>query len=269
MKLSFPIFLLLLVVSYSQMACLEPVEGCTNPRAQNFNPEADVNLDCNYYQLQLEMQYTTNGLDTFEYGTLLTDADGTPFVLNKMPILISQMHLIETSSNEVQQSPELLSVFNSSGERRYTEDNFGILRPTAYQINMAGWTALSDYDTLEFLVGVSSDVRNTNPAQIEESGHPLSTSASTYMYDSTSNQYLTSIAAVVLTQSGQQITTKLFSEQMIRLPYQITSIDGQNVPIKIRLNYAALFAGVSFSRDTEAVIVDKIEQNMPRAFSTF
>lgn len=250
-------------------ACQPPVEGCTNPRAVNFNAEADENVGCNYYQLVLEMQYRDNGGNVFNYGNTLTDADGSPFVVNSMPILTSQYHLLETTSGEEASSVERLDVITASSNRVNVEDNFAILKPDAATVPAAGWATLGTFDQLEFSVGIPDNIRNGNPSKVEEQGHPLSTSASSYMYDSMVAEYTTSFVNITLPNTGQNITFSLFGQNTVSLPYAARAEDGQDVQIRLQLNYEALFDGVSFTNDPEVIIKSKIEQNFANAFSVY
>ena len=270
-------FLLFMLISFA--ACQELVEGCMHPRAINFNPEADSDIGCTYYQIQLLSQYgyNSNPLDTFFYGTVLSDADGTPFTISQMPFLISHVHLVRVGTGEEKTSPEDLTVFDRLGNPYYTEDNFGIIEAGSYTESVASWVELGDFDKVRFRVGVPDNVRNTNPSRVERNptraatsnNHPLSTSASTYMYDSTAMAYATSFVDISLPNTTQSLRFNFFENWDIELPYSVTAIDGVSVGVNLRLNYAALFDGVSFTNDDSTTIHNKIVQNLSTAFSTY
>lgn len=261
--------ILLILFLVGIQACQPPVEGCTNPRAVNFNAEADENVGCSYYQLLLEIQYRDNGGNVFNYGNTLTDADGTPFVINSMPVLTSQYHLLETASGVEASSVERLDVITMNNNRINVEDNFAILKPDATTVQAAGWATLGTFDQLEFVVGIPNNIRNGNPSKVEEQGHPLSTSATSYMYDSTAAEYATSLINITLPNTGQNLVLRLFNETKISLPYAARAEDGQDVTVRLQLNYETLFDGVSLTNDPEIIIQNKIEQNFRNAFSTY
>ena len=263
------LFFLIFISFVSFQACQQPVEGCTNPRAVNFNAEADKDLGCSYYQLTLEMQYVDNTGAPFTYATTLTDTDGIPFLINKMPVLTSQYHLKETTSNTIGTAAEKIGIVKSNGTRVQTEDNFAILDPSTTSIQTAGWATLGTFDQLEFLVGIDENIRNGNPSKIEEQSHPLSTTATSYMYDSTSTQYATSLITVSLPNTGQNRTFNLFDTTSINIPYTILVEDGLDVFVRLRMNYEALFNSVSFTNDTDSLIALKIKQNFRTSFSTY
>ncbi len=259
----------LLLVLIGLQACQKPVEGCTHPRAVNFNPEADENKDCQYYQLQLQMQHTTAANDTFTYGYWLSDIDGTFFYITKMPMLLSELHLLRTSTGELFRSPEILSVFDAAGNRKLVEDNFVTLEAGIYTADIAAWVDLGTFDKLQFRLGLDPNIRQGNPARIKQTAHPLSATAATYMYDSLTAGYFTTYVEIVLPNTNDTLRFDFYDNWNIELPYNITVADGQNIPIRLRLNYSDLFAGISFQNDPKALVISKIKQNMMASFSVY
>ena len=244
-----------------------------HPRAENFSPEADQDKNdvCVYYQLELQMQHYANTLsnDTLMFGSLLYDADNTPFYLSNLKLLAGELHLVKASNGEEVISPESAPFYNSNSTPTYVEDNFFISTPESYTAEITGWSELGDFDRIRFHLGIPDAIRTTNPALVTEKNHPLSTTADRYMFDSTSMSYLTAQMVVRQPISGDTLTLDFFDYIPIELPYTVTVQDGLNTPIRLRLDYLALFNGISFTNDSSPVIKDKITQNFPTAFSTY
>jgi len=244
-----------------------------HPRAENFSPEADQDKTdaCVYYELVLEMQHYANSLpdDTLKLGDWLYDVNNTPFYLSKMSILAGELHLVSASNGAEIKSPESAPFFNSNSTPTYVEDNFFISTPESYTAEVAGWAELGDFDRLRFHLGIPEVIRKTSPALVTEKNHPLSTLANVYMFDSTSMSYLTAQIVVVQPNSGITLTFDFFDYIPIELPYLVRVEDGLDVPIRLRLDYLALFNGISFTNDSPTIIKDKIRQNFPTAFSTY
>lgn len=242
-----------------------------HPRATNFNPEADVDEGCTYYQLSLEMQHYAPSLrpDTLIKGNWLYDANNEPFYLNAFQILGGEVHLVKAGTDEVFQSPETVSFYDFNGFPIQTEDNFFISHLEKYDYEIAGWTELGNFDRLHFHLGIPNEIRQTNPAEVTESGHPLSTTATTYMFDSSSMSYRTCHIEVVQPNTSKNISLDLFDYIPIELPYAIEVKDGENIPIRLKLNYQTLFNGISFSNDNILTIKNKLVQNFPAAYSTY
>ncbi|BDS14689.1 hypothetical protein [Aureispira anguillae] len=268
MKLIFCCLFLLILSFYS---CTKKVEGCTHPRAINFNPEADVDEGCDYYELTLEFQHYANSLanDTLVMGNWLTDANNESFYLTTMKVLGGEMHLIKAGTDEVVTSPELTPFYDFNGLAIHVEDNFFISKLGKYDYNIASWTELGEFDRIRFHLGIPDKIRQTSPIKVSENQHPLSTTATTYMFDSTSMSYMTCQIVAKQPHTGNTFTFTFFDYIPIELPYNATVRDGENVPIRLRLDYLALFNGVSFSNDSQATIKNKILQNFPTAYSTY
>lgn len=244
-----------------------------HPRAKNFNPEADEDKNdaCEYYELTLAMQHYANTLtnDTLAFGNWLYDANNEPFYLSTMKILAGELHLVKTGTNEEIESPESAPFYNANGTPTYVEDNFFISNLESYSYNITGWTELGSFDRIRFHLGIPEAILSTNPSLVTEQSHPLSTTASTYMFDSTSMSYLTAQIVVVQPNSSTTLSFNFFDYIPIELPYAINVVDGADTPIRLRLNYVALFNGISFTNDSETIIKDKISQNFLTSFSTY
>lgn len=264
-------FLLLILLSFS--ACTKKVDGCMHPRAKNFNPEADEDKKdaCDYYELELQMQHYANTLanDTLKLGDTLYDVDNSPFYLSTMKVLAGELHLVKTGSGDERKSPEFAPFYNNNSTPINVEDNFFISTLESYTSEIAGWTELGDFDRIRFHLGIPESIRETSPALVTEQNHPLSTTATKYMFDSTSMSYLTARIVVVQANTSTTLSFDFFDYIPIELPYTIRVQDGLNVPIRLRLDYVTLFDGISFTNDSQSIIKDKITQNFPTAFSTY
>ncbi|MDC0230435.1 hypothetical protein OAK19_00580 [Aureispira] len=252
-------------------ACQIKVEGCMHPKAKNFNPEADEDVGCDYYEMILELQHFADSLpnDTLLLGDTLFDADNNAFYLNSMSILCSGVHLSDINSNTEYKGAEQIVLFGANNEAISIEDNFFIGAPGTYSHNISAWTELGEFDSLHFHLGIPSSIINTDPSRVTENNHPLSTSAIKYMYDSTTTSYLACNIVVFEVNSGNEYTFEFFDYIRVNLPYNITVEDGEDVPIRIRVDYQILFEGISFNNDSHSVIQSKIVQNFPLAFSSF
>jgi hypothetical protein len=266
------IFIILGVVFYLSLsfsACEKKVDGCMHPRAINFNPEADQDDDdvCVYYELSLQMQHYASSLanDTLIAGNWIYDADGVAFSIQNSPILVSNVHLFQ--GDQEFNSIETIDLYDMNGNIVRAEDNFFITLPGKYGANIGGWTHLGTFDSISFNIGLPENIRQTNPSRVYQY-HPLSTSPSFYMYDSVSAGYQACRIDLVY-DSTNQFNFKLIDDIQIKLPYNVTVVDGSNILINLRLDYLALFNGISFTNDSQTIIENKILQNFRGAFSTY
>jgi len=261
--------LLFLLLSLAFYACSERVEGCMHPRAENFNPEADEDLGCVYYQLVTEMQHTTHINDTFTYGYWLNDVDGTPFYIDKMPILLSEAHLVRANSSEEVIAYETLLISPNDGSLFATEDNYGLIEVGTYTTDVGAWVERGDFSQLRFKIGVPPAIDNSDPTEIEETAHPLAAGAATYMYDDSTDAYFTTYANVILPNQSDTLYFPIYEDFYFDFPYAVTAVDGADVPLRIKINYQAIFDGISFLNDDSTTVTTKIRQNIPAAISVF
>lgn len=240
-----------------------------HPRAVNFNPEADENIGCNYYQLQAQLDHTTNSGATFTYGYWLNDNDGTPFYIIKMPFVMSNTHLYKSNSTERITSIEEISVVTYGSTRTSVEDNFGAFEVSSTAADLASWIELGDFDSIEFRLGLPDAVRSTNPAKISPETHPLGSNAAINMHNDNDSIYYSTYIRVVLPNTQDTLRFEFYDNWDFAFPYNVTAVDGQNVPINLRLNYNSIFNGLSFTNDDSTTICNKIRQNLPAAVSMY
>lgn len=264
--------LLLLIVVVSFSACEDPIQGCTHPRAMNFDASADEDLgDCKFYQLTLKMHHQTLSStgNTLTLGGDLYDADGEPFFVSQMALLGSHVHLFKNGSNEEISTPESIRLYTTSGISVDTENSFFIASPTIDTYNIADWIMLGEYDSLQFSIGLPNTIHQTIPDSVSEQSHPLSKTAASYMYNDAAGQYNSMLITINQTNSRKIFSFNIADYFTFKLPYSVTVIDGYHVPINLRLNYHYLFNGISLTNDDSTTIHTKLIQNIPNSFSTY
>lgn len=258
-------------------ACQEPVKGCMNPRAQNFAPEADVNLNCIYYPLQVQMEHYTSALpgDSLLPGNWLVDVDGEFFYLENCHLMGNRIHLKKIGEQEFTIAPETRVFYKLSGGVVELEDNFFTINLGDPAANAGGWFTLGDFDELRFSLGTGDFLPLINPSEIapqtDNSPHPLSpnTDAYAHLFDSTTMRYATlQLTAVQPNNNNRRLEAAVFQSYDFAVPYNVTVVDGQAVPIRIRLDYDALFRGISWTNDS-LVLGTKLSQNLANAISTY
>ena len=261
---------LLLFGAIWMAACQQPVEGCTNPRAENFNPEADQNTDCTFYQLTVEWQHHADSLpsDTVVQGSVLTDAAGEAFLVDDCRILGSQVRLTALGGAPIS-SPESILLPTVNGQQT-VEDNFFGIGLGQYSADATGWITLGSFDTLTLQLGLDTVLSVVSPSSLDNPGHPLGSSANPYVYDSLQNQYNTLLLTVIQpNNNNRSISIALTEPITYRFVYPITVLDGMDIPIRLRLDYGQLLQGIRWSTDTEAAIRTRLLQNLPNALTTY
>ncbi|MFK7799406.1 MAG: hypothetical protein AB8E82_18285 [Aureispira sp.] len=266
--------LLALACCLGLAACQERPEGCTDPRAINFDPEADVLSDvgCTYYQLEIAWQHYSQNApnDTLKMGNWLLDNAGEFFFLERCNWLGSGVRLQAVGNNTASASPDNILLYKNDGTATEVEDNFFLMALDNFQTEAVGWPELGDFDQLYFQVGIDANLQAVNPSRTPTQAHPLSATAVPYLYDSTQTAFSSlELVAIQPNNNNHRIEIRLADVFNFAFPYVVQVVDGENVPIRIRLNYDVLFAGVSFSNDSVTMIENKLRQNIPLAFSVY
>lgn len=255
-------------------ACQEKEEGCMDPRAENFDPEADAPSEagCNYYQLEVIWQhYSANTpADTLNQGGWLVDAAGQFYYFERCDWLGSSVRLKATGSNATLISPSKVLLYERNGAASEVENNFFLMSLNQFNASATGWVDLGDFDEVSFKLGLDPSLETVNPSRTPIQGHPLSATASPYLYDSTQQAFNTLQMVVIQpNNNNRRFVINVDSDFDFNFPYMVSAVDGQGVPIRIRLNYDILMAGIAFDSDPILSIERKLEQNIPAAFSVY
>ena len=249
------------------MGCQEKVEGCMHPRAINFDPEADVDEGCNYFELTFSYQhYCSNSPDSiFSLGDTLLDKDNQAFVVTKFCLLGSALHLLDTLQGIENISIELLNITDFNANRTSVEDNFYLIHPELDDYEVCGWVDLGTYNRIETTLGLTGPAESADPEKITETAHPLSSSAFFPMYDNILNKHRSFYAELLFLADSSLIQLESFNTFPLQLEGMVTVVDDQNTTLPLFINYDALFTDLSLMNDPMNILINKIEQNLSQA----
>ncbi len=262
-------------------ACEEAIEGCVQPRAVNFDPEADVNANCIYYQLELQWQHysATQPNDTLLPQRFLTDAAGDSFFIESCRILGSKVYLTKVGDSDPTTSPESLLLSTTDNGNQNIPDNFFGIRIDQYAAAAGGWIERGDFDRLTLQLGLDTTLRGNTPQQFIEGGrpplpisstleaHPFEVGADPFLYDSINAIYPT-LHLTVVQPDTTVITVQIDDVVPFSFPYVVTAKDGENVPIRLRLDYDQLLQGIRWNSDS-STIANQLSQKLPLSLSTY
>jgi len=269
--------------AFSWTACDTPVEGCVQPRAFNFNAEADVNVDCIYYQLEVQWQHSspTQADNILLPRQRLLDAVGDSFYVEDCRLLGSNLYLTKVGSTTPTTSPEMITLNTTNNGAQNIADNFFGIRLDQYITTAGSWIELGSFDQLTLQLGLDTLLQGNAPGKFVEAGrpnlpisgtlgaHPLEPGADPFLYDSTRMVYPTlQLTVVQPTVNNRVVSIQLDDMVPFNFPYNATVNDGENIPIRLRLDYDQLFQGIRWSTDS-ATIAAQLSQNLPLSLSTY
>ena len=262
-------------------ACYEPVEGCLDVEAVNFNLEADKNNseECVYPKVRLAIQHRYSKDDTlYRFGlvdSVYFDAQGQPFRLNNVRFYISNFHLIYTNGQEkeVAETVDILIPQPDGSElSRTIEDNFSLASPRVTQNYTIGTLKESnDLQEVRFAVGVEGLANLAKPGSFSGT-HPLSLQDSTLYFSQDSGYVFEYIELFRDTTAADTIPEVLRIGtqpylQEVRLPVSFKKSQGFHLLLTLQVDYSQWFGSINARQDTQEQLIDKIVANLAQSFS--
>lgn len=161
-------------------ACEDPVEGCLDVAATNFDVAADGPCMgcCTYPVLKADVAHlfvnfsgdTTN----FRYDSAYTvfPFDQVPFKFQRIKFYLSQVHLWNGLDSVLVNDTLELTIGPDSTVVQ-VEDNFGLVdRDIFDDISLGSFRAPGNYDGISFWLGIPPAFQSADPTKIP-GGHPL------------------------------------------------------------------------------------------------
>ncbi len=257
------IALLLCLICFCTACSVE--EGCTDPQARNYNPEADRYCCCEYYNLRLKINHSAD-TSSFAYLTSYADAQGNTYEVRSVSILVSQIQLMDSLGQYFGIS-DSINIPLITGGVIWLPDDFSIIRPGTFINEIGSFIHLGAYRKIRFLVGLDETASKARAADIVNTQQVLSAGHSAGHYNSSSNTYRFLRWEISRPVSTDPFRYDLSDTVWIELDYPIGVVDGIDTEIPIRVDYSRFFQGVSFADDDSLTIVQKIKNNTRDAFS--
>ncbi len=259
-------------------SCYEPVDGCLDNEALNYDLDADNPCAdcCEYPSLVLDVQHRypteTQQQGIIPGNTVHLDDLGQPFRFKHLRFFISNLHLNKESGQALAVLEELpLVVIEGNRIRLDTvEDNFALVsaaRLSDYTIGTI--KGGGQFKSVTFDLGLT---RPTSQADIDElpPGHPLQ-EPELYLNDDEGFVFLD----IALYRDTIQTNLDSVSIQLDRttaipeydFPIDFQLYPGFNTEVVLRVDYALLLTGVNVKTDSAELIHQKIVNNLAKAFS--
>ena len=259
--------------------CYEPVEGCLDLDAVNYDVTADnaCNDCCTYPALTLSMQHLVqwpHDSVSLRYGVLYpvisTPQPADSFLIERARFFISNLLLLKDDGTQVHVE-EQLELELANGEKKTIPDNFAKLDRDFFQPRKLGTIKTEGVVTaLKFTLGLEEFLQQNEIVSGLPDGHPLDTTTDTISYRPGEG-----IAPVLLIVRHD---TSLFADSLlfrftqpltVTLPLDAPFVikKGFDVELTLRTNYMDWVAGADFQNDSPQTISDKIADNLPNVFS--
>jgi len=262
-------------------ACFEPVEGCLDINAVNYQVEADEQCPdcCQYPQIKLDILHKVVLPDTsfnLQYDVEYRDGAGNPFRISRLEFYLTDVQLLRPNGDSVGVVDTLLlPVADPDGVVELVEvkDNFALIDPEFFgQQSMGRIQAEGTLAAMRFTLGVKEPAASIAPAAYPDE-HPLA-EESLYL-----EQEATRLMSRIQVYRIENTSDTIRSDIRIpgpgnllfpNLPLQPSSIfldPGFSPRIILQVDYLSWFDGVDLVNDEAEQIAAKIVNNMTDAFS--
>jgi len=267
-------------------ACYEPIEGCLDAQATNFDLDADQACSgcCEYPAFQLSLQHRIGlvGLESrFSTDSVYYDGSGQPFRFNNIRFYLSNLRLVRADGSEAPVSDTIeLDLYDLSGTPRKAtvEDNYLLANPAFEQTYTIGAfrESGSNFVKIRFAVGVEGIANEAIPDSLPDD-YPLGRieEALDLHFNRDSGYVFSHIELFRDTTAADTIpvilrigtTPYLRVVELLLPPGGYTPTEGFNSLLTLRVNYVEWFQSLNIRQDSPAQMIEKIVQNLANSFS--
>lgn len=268
-EVRFLIAILLFIFLVLLLACKEPVEGCLDVDAVNYDVSADDPCAdcCTYPSLELQINHQFDTL-FFSYDSTYNFA-GFTGQFEKVVFYLSDFRLTNgATSLEVVETIDLEQI---DGGAITVKDDFVLLSPgrsIRYDLGeIRGGSGT--YEMLEFKVGLIETVATTDAEFVDED-HPLSFGIDT-LWTNPGGYIFNQVRVIPDTFNRENVRTVNLRGAanlvQLMLPFEQIVSRGTEISIPLRVDYNKWFSGIDFVGNSDGEIVESIVNNTPDAFS--
>ena len=257
----FRILFFYVTVAFMLTSCAG-IEGCNDPLAENFDPEADKNCCCTYYQLRFDIDHSIDTFGTpFNLLNFYTDAAGAAYQIKSAALLISDVSLIKADGTAYMTNDSILTTLQN-GSSSWLRDDFFYLKPGNFISDVGSFTTFGDYSKVRFLVGLSGTASQTDGAALSAT-HPLS--ATNSFYNSASSRYRSGRWEIIKNVTDTTVY-ELTDTVWVELDYPLSCRDGFDTVLPLGFNYNSLMQDIVFASDDSTTVIQKLKNNVRNGF---
>ena len=255
-------------------ACEQPVEGCLDTTATNYDVAVDEPCPncCEYPALKLKFEHRIglaqfpDSTTTIRYNTdYYTSANLTePFQFTKIKFYVSQVELIADGQAYQVSSTIKLPQIDGSDSLEVIDDFVLIDRSnTSSVLSLGSFTQEATFDSIRFLVGLAEPIRTTDAAGMED-GHALAIQTDSLNYELPFG-YIDNRLAFIQDTMTKVIDTLNIQENVaidVQLSQPFTLFKGFNSVINVQIDYLKWVDELDMTMATDEQIKAAILQNV-------
>jgi len=258
-------------------SCYQPIEGCLDREASNFDVSADNACSdcCVYPSMRLAVIHRMVSEDTtltFQLNERYEDDFGQSYRISQVSYYFQGASLIKTDGQRIEvQDSVLLTRVEGIGDtvQEFYRDDVLRVEGSNFQFRSLGTFRGSGLLSLfELTLGLPENYVQVLPASAP-AGHPLS---QTDLW--TEEEGFAQARMVLISESPADTLTKVIEIRspqplgsgVISAPTTLVLPPGFGTELTLQVDYRAWLRGVNTLSDSESVIADKIRDNLPNSF---
>ena len=261
-----PAFWALCLFALFLQACSPAIEGCTDPRARNFNAAADRDCCCEFFQWQWTLGHAFDENEpSFQFNSPFADAQGTGVEFLYFDLFVSDLALLD-AQGQVYLPEDSTSYFTFGNNTRQLTNNLAAINPEYRLIRFGKFGREGTYTQMRVVLGLNEVWRLVNPERIlNNPTHPLK---NTRLYNDTTRLYTDARIGLKVTNTNSiyDFNYSLGDTLYLDLNQGFDVQEGQDANLRLEIHYGELFHNINFATEDEVQIQAKIKANLGRIF---
>jgi len=260
------------------LSCTQPVEGCLDIEASNYQVDADNPCGdcCVYPELRLvfrhKQQVSPDTTLNFSYDSLFTDGAGNLFRIRDIRYYLQGAALLRSDGTPAGVSDTVRLFFRDpDGDTvsQVVEDNFFLMEANNFSpFSMGTFRESGTFSAFRLLIGLESNDPKLLP-EFSPENHPL---ADTSLFEPDRGFVLCHLEILPDTTAADTIPKiiRLFAPEPLHVLEEAVPLElpqGFSPVYSLQVDYGEWFAGVNVRQDPTEKIAEQIGENLKNAFS--
>jgi len=255
------------------ISCGKQNEGCTDPKASNFDVSADKNCCCKYPKFILEFSFQHDKA-SYNYGTVskpadtLEDAGQNSFRVNEIKFMFSDFVFHSLAQSDKYFDKRIKFYLKNNEDSVLSVDDY--VNPSFSKTDFEAFTLNSEqtFNSLEFTMGGGDSIGLINTYLLRNTSHSLYPKGNV-LWDSLQMHYRA--AYISITTLPDSVVRKYYIDvpNSLKFQFNISGIKpkaGFDLNLLLKVNMNHLFNEISWHDDLESVITEKLRTNLPEIF---
>gem|GEM_PF-403453 len=264
-----------LLLLLTQTACYEPIEGCLEVEATNFDASADQNCCCEYPQLVLDVVQWFDSVQFVENAAYPAPLNNHIFRLKSVTFYLSDFQLVQNNTPYTVSDMVQLRAFGPTGLDTINEtltDDFLLVRRQSFRNDLGDFRTNGTFEQARMRLGLTEQAGRVVP-RLAPVGHPLHTQADSLWHGPGGAGYI--FFQVVLARDTASATvpdTISFSRAdlgdfFMQSQAPVRHATGYDFQLRLLAEYKNLLEGIDLTTGDISIWKSQMKANLPQVFS--